>query len=50
MLSIFKNILLLLIFTSSVFVNAQDLEKEATSKIKTLEKLIKKAKKKNPKA
>lgn len=46
-ISNFKKGILLILILATAFVNAQSLEQEAISKIKTLEKLIKKAEKKN---
>ncbi|MGJ8744018.1 beta-galactosidase [Polaribacter sp.] len=46
-ISILKKGVLGIFFLSSIFVNAQSLEKEALTKIKTLEKLVKKAEKNN---
>ncbi|WP_343330724.1 alpha-amylase family protein [Polaribacter staleyi] len=45
--SVFKKSVLGVFLLVAIVINAQDLEKEANSKIKTLEKLIKKASKKN---
>ena len=46
-ISVLKKGVLGIFFLASLFVNAQSLEKEALTKIKTLEKLVKKAQKKN---